>query len=74
MRVLGNRTATTRASSPVNPALSVWAFRSGSLSPATSKPDGKTGAEQDAVVLVISTEGDTDVKHYRKLSGKANTL
>ncbi len=42
--------------------------RSGSLSPATSKPDGKTGAEQkSAVVLVISTEGDTDVKHYREV-------
>ena len=34
----------------------------------------KLALNKDAVVLVISTEGDTDVKHYAKLSGKANTL
>ncbi|XNM74085.1 hypothetical protein ACLK2A_15695 [Escherichia coli] len=34
----------------------------------------KLALNKDAVVLVISTDGDTDVKHYREVVGKANTL
>ncbi len=69
MRVLGNPYGNDpRIISGESGAAPVWRSRGGSLSPATSKPDGKTGAEnRRAVVLVISTEGDTDVKHYREV-------
>ena len=68
MRVLVIRTATTRASSPVNPALSVWAFLAAvHYHPQRQSLMEKLALNKDAVVLVISTEGDTDVKHYREV-------
>lgn len=68
MRVLGNPYGNDpRIISGESGAVGLGGSRSGSLSPATSKPDGKLALNKDAVVLVISTEGDTDVKHYREV-------
>lgn len=68
MRVLGNPTGKDpRVISGESGAVGLGILAAVHFHPQRDALMHKLGLDKDAVVLVISTEGDTDVKHYREV-------
>lgn len=68
MRVLGNPTGKDpRIISGESGAVGLGILAAVHFHPQRDALMHKLGLDKDAVVLVISTEGDTDVKHYREV-------